>query len=256
MNRSLSCLFLAGMLGLAVLSGSRPLHAQTRIGQLRTVDISGDVFGFDPDQGLLNVNTRLGPRNFLVTPSTVVLVNGRPADAQDLLPDDPVTISYRFDTSEARIIRVKRTTRGQGTVVAIGNNTLDLRIRGGDVLRLTLDEATRTRLAGVGLTSPAVLTGMQVKTVYDPVTRLVLSVDAPSSSASTTSGRITVIDPATQTLTVAGRRTSVFTVDPNATILLNGQSVEFSELKLRDQISLAFTRSGAANRALLIQLND
>lgn len=214
------------------------------------VTVRGTVIGYDPQSDLLNVNTRLGSRLFLVTASSLILLNDHNATVNDITPGDRVRVTYDYNTSEAVIVDLTREVRRTGKVTSVSTNGFNFRLPGGGNLTLTTNVNTRITVGGLLVENRAILVGRQATLLYEPVTFLALGL---SAQAQTVSGAITAIDATARTLSVARNATRAFTVDTNATIRRDGVTATLADLVVGDRITLAFVRHGTTRRALVLQ---
>jgi hypothetical protein len=218
-------------------------------GALPVTSVSGRIIAFDEDTSLLAVNTRLGRRSFLITNTTLILLNNHAGDTGDLQPGDEANVTFQYHNSAATRVRVFRETRQRGTVTAVGNNTIDLRLRGGAVIQLRPDAQSRIELEQIPVEDRRVLIGRRVVSVFEPGTFLLLSLAGESGSAA---GPITAVDAATRTVTLGGRRPRVYTLDAPATVRRGGEVVPLTALTVGDRARVAFVREGTTFRGLAL----
>lgn len=205
---------------------------------------TGTITGFDQQSALLNVNTRLGPKFFLVTAQTIIFLNDRAGTNASLTAGSEVELEYRFDTSEALFIRVFRETRMSGRVLSTTATTLVFRRENRGQATLRLDGQSKIRLAGIGVDNEAVLIGRRGTVVVEPGTLLVLRY---SGDASEFNGTVSAVDALSGTITVAGKKkTRTFEVDPVATVRLNDALVDLADLAPGDRIRVAYFKDGVA----------
>ena len=213
-------------------------------------EITGTITGYDGQQSILTVNTRLGSRGFLLDQLTLILLNNHAGDTDDFRLGDRVLVSFRFDTAVASRVHIFREARQRGKIVSASNTAINYRVGGGAALNLRLDANSRVELAGIPLSGVALLAGRRATAVYEPGTFLLLSLSAEASSLN---GRVQAVNVANGTLTLTGGKSRVFTVDPVATIRRDGRTTTLSALQPGDRVRLAFTRGGAGQTALAVQ---
>lgn len=217
----------------------------------RLAEATGTVSGFDTGQSLLDVNTRLGSKLFLVRPTTLILLNNHTATTDSIELGDDVTVTYRFDTSEATQIHLFREARSRGRITAVGTGTMDLRKANGAVVRLRPDANSRVELEDILLVNQSVLVGRQASAVFEPGTLVLLSLAARSSRAE---GRVQSRDTTAKTVTLAGGRTPrVFTLDAAATVRRNGAVAALADIQVGDRVTIAFVRTGTIRKALAVR---
>jgi hypothetical protein len=216
----------------------------------RLTELTGTALGFDQEQSLLSVNTRLGPKLFLVTPRTLFLLNNHEADVDDVLPGDEVTVRYQFDTSEARLVHLFREARQTARVTAATANSLSLRVRGA-TLTLQANAASQMQLANIAVGNPQVLVGQRVTAVFEPGSQLLLRLKGDVSAAN---GTVTAVNTTTNQVTLSGRRGGVFTLDPSATIILGEEQVTLPDVVVGSRARLAFVRSAGLRRGLALSV--
>jgi hypothetical protein len=212
-------------------------------------ETTGTVTGFDPDSDQLSVNSRLGPKLFLVTSGTAILLNNHAAGTNDIQAGDQVAVTYRFDTSVATIVHLFRETRIQGRVVSVGATAIGFRFRRA-TLQLRTDAGSRIEVADIPMSGGQALIGRRATAIFEPGTLLLLSL---SANAPVASGRLSAVDAAARTVTVAGRRSVQFTLDAAAGVRRNGQAAAIADLRVGDRVKVAFAREGPTNRALAVQ---
>lgn len=211
---------------------------------------TGTVISFGQQSSLLSVNTRLGPKVFLVVPQTVVLLNERPSTTASLVAGAEVELEYRFDTSEVFIVRITRETRQRGRVVSVTNNGLVFRLERGGQLNLTTDSQTELRLGGILLDNREALVGRRGSAIFQSGGQLLLRF---AGEASEFRGRVVSVDELTSTLEVSGRRNRTFTVSPAATVRLNDGITTLGALEPGDRVHVAFNRSGGVLQAAAVE---
>jgi hypothetical protein len=226
-------------------AGMRPAAG----GQPHLTETTGTITGFDEDQSLLNVNTRLGPKLFLVTEQTVILLNNHDGDTDDLVPPREVEVHYRFDTSEAFLVHVFSQATRSGTVVEADDNSLDLRVKTA-VLGLDIDDQSLLHIGDILLEDPAVLAGLRAKAVFEPGSDLLLRLNAESQAFS---GNITALDTMARTMTVTGKKARSFEVDAAATVLIGNDFDDLDGLTVGDKVRVAFVKRGGTLQALAIK---
>jgi hypothetical protein len=214
----------------------------------RSTELSGTVTGYSTTTTQLNVNTRLGPRSFLVNSRTIIVLNNHSATTTDIQVGDRVTVEFRFDTLEASFVRLVRELKARGPITATSTTTIDQRINGG-VFTLRTNANSVIVLEGIPVSNRAILIGRGATSIYEPSTLTLLSLSADALVAV---GTISAIDTATRKVTVRDRVARDFVVDANATIRRNGSTVLFSSLALNDRVKLAWVRSGAVSNALAL----
>lgn len=228
-----------------LLAGERPAAAR-----LRPVEARGTVYSFDSGSGILEVNTRLGLRRFQLTPTTLILLNNRGGDTLDIVFGLEARLNFEYETSIVHTLRLFRQIRRTGTVGAVTNNTLELRLADGAVLPLRLDGASVTTLMGIPVTDRRILSGLRARAVFDPVS---LQLNTLEASARRTRGTIAEVDVAARLVTLAGRAPLTVTVDPFATVRRGGAAVPLSQLAAGDRVVVIHLPDGTAVRALAIE---
>lgn len=217
----------------------------------RLTEATGTVSGFDPGQSILDVNTRLGSRLFLLRPTTLILLNNHTATTDSIEPGDEVTVTYCFDTSVATQVHLFREARSRGRITAVATGTMDLRKANGAVIRLRADANSRVELNEILLGNQSVLVGRQAAAVFEPGSLVLLSLSARSPR---TEGRVQSRDTTAKTLTLAGGRTPrVFTLDAAATVRRNGAVATLADVQAGDRVTIAFVRIGTTRKALAIR---
>lgn len=238
-----SLLVAALLMVLATVAFVRPAAA------LHLTETTGTVLGYDDDTTLLSVNTRLGPKTFVVTTGTLILLNNHTANLNNIQPNDKVTVRYRFDTSVAATVHLFRERRVAGTVVAGSDEELDVRIKGGAVVTFELNDSSRVDLEGILLDDLSVLEGRRVTAIYEPGSFLLLSLKGESPRLA---GRITAVDTAARTVTVSGRTPRTVTLGTAATLRRSGAVVPITSLVVGDRVTIAYVRSGTTLQGLAL----
>ena len=223
--------------------------ARTGAAEPALSEISGTVTGYDPDSDLFNVNTRLGPKLFLVTDDTEVTLNNRTTTMNQLMTGDLVTVEYRFDTSVVYTVDATREERARGRIVTVTNNAITVR-SSGENLALRPDAQSRVELQGIPLQDRSVLNRLDAVGIYQPGSLLLLSLNA---SASDFSGRVGAVDSVNRTITVTGKKSRTFSVNPVATVRRNGEFVTLANVQPGDRVRVAFAKSGGERVVLAMK---
>ena len=106
------------LLALLALAAPSAVSATT-VATLPPSQVSGTVIGYDTAATLLNVLTRLGAKSFLVTNTTVVLLNNHSATTTNIQAGDQVTVTYDYSTFTALKIHLFRETKETGTIKSV-----------------------------------------------------------------------------------------------------------------------------------------
>lgn len=223
----------------AAIIGSVGVLLPARATQPHLTVTTGTVTGFDQQSRLLNVNTRLGPRFLLVTADTLVFLNNRLGDLQDLDPGDFVEVEYRFDTSEVFFIRITRETRLKGRVVSVGANNLVFRLDRGGQLTLNLDDQTVLKVADIPVDGTASLVGRRGYAIIESGGQLLLRF---AGDASVFGGRLTSVDVVNSRVVVTGKKTRTFALSDTASVSLNSGFTTLEALEPGDRVRVAFVR--------------
>lgn len=215
-----------------------------------TSEITGTVNGFDTDQSILDVNTRVGRRLYLITNTTLVLLNNHSSTTANIQPGDEVTISYYYPTSEAVIVQLFRETRLRGTVRTVTGTNLDFRLTRRSAVTLRTDALSEIEIEGIRVTNNAVLAGLEATALVEPGTLLVIGLNVHANGAQ---AKVTLVDTTAGTITIGGRKPRTFTVDPNATLRRDGATATLADLVVGDQVKIAFVKKSGSLRALAVQ---
>jgi hypothetical protein len=211
--------------------------------------VSGKVYTYDNEAQLLSVNTRLGLKRFIVTNSTVLLLNNHTTAFTNITTGDQVTVDYQYETSTANTIRLIREASRTGMVTSTTATGISLRLNSGAVLPLVINSSSVLELGGIPLTTHSVLVGRRVTAVYEPGTLAVLSLEASSKTAK---GTITAVDPTGLTLAISGKKAFTFAISSDATVRRTGASAELTDLVVGDRVVVAYLREASTVRALAI----
>lgn len=211
--------------------------------------VSGKVYTYDNEGQFLSVNTRLGLKRFIVTNSTVLLLNNHTTAANSITTGDQVTVDYQYETSTANTIRLIREASRTGTVTSTTTTGITLRLNSGAVLPLVTNASSVLELGGIPLSTRSVLLGRRVTAVYEPGTLAVLSLEAASKTAK---GTITSVDPTGLTLAISGKKAFTFAISADATVRRTGASAELTDLVVGDRVVVAYLREASTVRALAI----
>lgn len=222
------------VLAAAILLSPRPTPAAPHLTELR-----GTVLGFDQGSSLIGFQSVVGVRQLVVTSRSRIIINGSPAQPQNLQNGDSGIARFRFDTQELFTLHVERVVRVRGKVVATSANRIDLRSQGA-LLGLTTDAQTRLSLEGIRLEDRAVLVGLGAKAIYETAGQQLALLELKAEGA-VRKGTIAAVDGTENTLTLEGRSIA-FSVHTAATIRRNGEEVELEELQVGDRVRLAGTR--------------
>lgn len=215
----------------------------------RTIETSGTVLGLDPESQLLTLNTRVGRRPFVITSSTLFLLNNHSATQANVEVGDQAEVRYRYPSYEAVVVRLIREAKLRVQVTATSSNTISGATDQGAVVVFDTDSLSRLELEGIALTNRAVLVGRTARAIYEPESTTLLSL---SASARLQRGNVSAVDAVARTVTLQGRQPLVFVMDANATIKRNGAFVAMSALVAGDRASLAWTPDGANRRGLAL----
>lgn len=241
-------LFLA-LSPLLTVSAAPAARAANSLQQLRPVQVSGTVAGYDNGTQLIAVNTRMGLKSFIVNNRTLVLLNNHSAALTAITAGDEVTVEYQYETSTANTIHLFREASRSGTVVSTTTTAVNLRLKSGAVLTLTTNAGSVVDLEGIRLTSNSVLVGRRVTAVYEPGTFTLLSLEASSKLAK---GTITAVDPEARTLVISGPKALTFAVHADATVRRAGSSAALTDLTVGDKVTVAYLREASTVRALAL----
>jgi hypothetical protein len=241
-------LFLAVLACCLACLAAAPTRAQ--LPTPRLWETSGTVFTFDAGSGLLNVNTRLGPKLFRVLPTALVLLNNHAATPQAITPGDQVTVTYRFDTAEVHVVHIFRETRVTGTVVAVTPAEIRLEVQGA-VVPLRVDALSRVELGGIPLSDTSVLVNRRAAAIFEPGTLLLLSLAAEGQVQT---GRIRAVDADARRITLAGRPARVIGMHPEATLSRNGRFVAARALRPGDRVRFVTVGRPARARIAALQV--
>jgi hypothetical protein len=211
-------------------------------------EAAGTVTSWDNAQQLLNVNTRLGPKVFRLSRTTVVLLNNHSATEADITVNDQATVTYSFDTSAATVVHLSRETRQQARVTSVSATAIDLSFSGA-TLTVRPNTSSRVELMGIPLADRSVLVGRKAVVIYEPGTLTLLSL---AGKAGAVSGRLSKVDAATARVTLAGKKGRVFTVAANATLLRSGKAAALSALAVGDRVRLAYVGRESGARVLAL----
>jgi hypothetical protein len=238
---------LAALLSLAALLLTLPLSAASR-----EAEVEGTVISFDQQAQILNVNTRLGAKSFLVTNTTLIFLNNHTTNANSMTAGDVVTVRYNYDTSTATEILITRELGDTGRIVSASGANISLRLSDGLLLGLHTDAGSQVSLGGLPVTNAAVLVNRKAKVVYEPGTFLILSLAARSELVH---GRITASDTTAKTITVTAAKSRVMKLDAAANIARSGAAATQADLVVGDHARVAYVRNKAGFRALIIRAN-
>jgi hypothetical protein len=227
---------LVSLLSLALVSG-RGGFAQ--INDPPVARQSGEVSGFSQQTFILTLETRLGTRQYQLTESTLVTLNGRQVDTDGITEGDHAVVVYELGTANAVEVRLTREEEVRGRVIGVSNTTLEFRTKSKAILTLRPDDFSHVDIAGLPVDDLNILLRRTAKVIYEPGTFLLLSLAADANYAA---GTISVIDAATRTLTVTGKKERAFVVDANATIRRDGETAAIDALAVGDKVRVAFVK--------------
>lgn len=216
---------------------------------LPNAQVTGTVIGYDTSSTLLSVQTRLGAKSFLITNTTIILLNNHTSTANNIQANDQVTVTYDYTTFKAIEVHLFREVTQTGTVKAVGTTSITVHLSIGGQVALTTNTNSVINLDDIPIATTSVLVGRSVNVVYEPTSNLLLSLNAHSPL---TKGTITAVNTTSKTVTVNGQ---VFTLDLNATILRAGQTAAITTLVVGDKARVAWVKNGSARTALAIQAN-
>lgn len=217
---------------------------------LPSAEIAGTVVGFDGTTSLIALHTRFGRRSFLLTPTTLILLNNHSATVNSITIGDEARINYQYDTSTANTVHLIRKIRRNGTVGTVTANAVQFQLSRRTFLQLQANSASLVEVEGIPITDRSVLTGVRARAVFEPGSLLLLSLRA---SSRVSRGRLAAIDPVESTIAISGRRTLVLPVDPLATIRRAGLTATLDELAVDDRVVVAYVRERGALRVLAIE---
>jgi hypothetical protein len=234
------------LLAIALLGAALPLARPAAAANLTVA--TGTVIGFSAQDQVLRVNTRLGALSLLVTSDTLVLLNNHTATNTDIRAGDKVTVEYRFDTREVKLVHLVRQQRRTGRIVDVTATAVVLRVDGAN-LSLRTDTQSLVELEEIPLTTRSVLIGRQATAVFEPGSLLLLSLNGESELVT---APLTAVDATARTVTLGGRRPRTLTLDSAATLLRNGTTTTIASLVTGDRVTVAFIRQGTVLRGLAL----
>jgi len=214
-------------------------------------EISGEVVSYSTGSNNLTVNTRLGPKLFVLTATTLVLLNNHSANEQSISTGDQVRVEYFYPSFVAKTIHLTREAKRRGRITAITDTTLALQLSSGATINFSVNDSSHLALTGIALTDSSVLLNRRATVVYEPSTtnaQLLLSL---AGEADQLTGRLASTDATANTLTLRTGRT--LRVDAAATLRRADKAVSLSDLRAGDKLKLALAGSGAGRRVLALR---
>ncbi|WP_028988329.1 S-layer homology domain-containing protein [Thermicanus aegyptius] len=209
----------------------------------------GEVVNVDADKKLLILKDPLGNfMTFIYSDATVVKMEGRRfPTVEDLRPGDRVEVDRNVSPlQEIRVLSYVDSTEVTGEVVAIlyekGLITLQV---GGEVMGYFLAEDVQILLSGeTNPTLDDVKEGDQVKLTIEKGYVKKLEITGRTSPAAV-SGKLVSMDRTQGILTVEDEKGELkaYRIDPNYTVLLDGEKVSESRLTVGTPVQLEFRRN-------------
>jgi hypothetical protein len=227
------------------------LPAPSRTAAYGLAEVSGTVVGFDSSSQLLTVNTRFGVRRFLLNSSTLVLLNNRTAQANNIQAGDDVDVEYRYPEAVAVTVHLHREEKRSGRVTSVSGGTISLLLPRGAVLNLRPDAQTHFTIEGIPITEQTLLVNRNATALYEPGIFNLLSLAARTPGVM--NGTIAAVDAAARTVTLRGKPRPVLAVHASAAILRNGKAVALGSLQPGDRVRVAFVGKDAKRRVLALR---
>lgn len=214
-------------------------------------ETSGTIVAIDIPNSLMTVNTRLGPKAFIIDNTALVFVNGRPGTPQSIQVGDRVDLAYYFDTGLVTTVEIIRETSRRGRVVSATETTVTYQVNGTGRITFTTDDLTQASVGGVGVADFRALAGITGNAVFQPggTSPLLLRF---AGTGTLFAGRVVSVDAVNSTLVVAARRSLPFRLVQFGTVRLNGADSDLASLAPGDRVRLGFVRRAGALRAITI----
>lgn len=208
-------------------------------------EASGQVEGviYRVNDDTIRVKVGSSYKTYTIDDDTVILLDGKAADVDDLMVDMNVKVRYRAELA-VKIEAESLESEAEGVISEVGRNNIKVKV-GSSTKTFTINSGTKVYIDGKAAAASALKVNMEVQVRF----RAELALEIRASSVYTEAeGVITGKKAGNSTITVrVGSRTRTYDLS-NAEIYVEGARARFSSLKLGMDAKLRITSGNSVVR--------